>query len=407
MLKTNTKNLVLIFLAVSCQIFACMNISFVNQYIEATGAIDAFFVGNHLDLTYWMFLTIFARICGAYLIGKYADKAGILRAILFISRMFVLISMLCAVFCITQEISYEINRGFYFFRFFYCFLEPAALILPYLYVLQHNSHLNHYKISALFLGAMFVAKSFSYHLIHLPPDLVKIWYVLPPVTTLFSWGIYYYLEKHSVNKILVQKNVSMPLKVKTLTCLFGAACAAGVFYHHFFVSYYLLNIKIIDASADLGSVTYYALCALFLLPAAKLCEKFGLYRTIQTSLCMLFILGINFVLSSPEPTMYVIQQVLFSFFSTLFVAPILAILYKIYKNFPSASDIMFWFIFGFSLCTLLARFEQQISLQKGLGWCVYSFSALLCFIVVYKFNSEANLNKKSTIIPTEFKLFEA
>lgn len=410
MLRTVTKNkdLALIFFAVVCQIFACMNISFMNKYIEVTRATDAFFSGNRLDLTGWVILTIFSRIFGAYFIGKYADKAGIFKSILFISKMFALISIMHAVFFATQEISNETNRGFYLFRVLYCFLEPAALILPYLYVLESDTHLNHYKISVLFLWAMFVAKSFSYHFIHLPVGFIKLWYLVSLIGTCLSWGIYHYIGKHSeLKKVPKQKNFLMPLKVKILTFLFGAAGATGVFYHHYFASYYSLNIKIIDDSADLDSVTYYALCAIFLLPAAKLHEAFGLYRMLKTSLCMLFILGINFVFSSSDPMMYIIQQILFSFSSALYLAPILAILYKIYKDYPSVSAILFWFILGFSMCTLLALFEQQVGLQKGFGWCVYSASAFLCFIAVSRFNSKGFLNKKLKMASTEFKLFEA
>jgi len=256
---------------------------------------------------------------------------------------------------------------------------------------------------------VFVAKSASYHLIHLAPESLSLWYILAPVTTSAAWMIYRYLGKRSgLEKKIISSDAIMPLEIKTLAALIGAACSTGIFYHHFFASYYSLNIKIVETSADLGSVTYYALCALFFLPAAKLCEKFGLYKTALVSLCALFILGINSVLSSPDSMMYVAQQILFSFFTALFISPALVVLYRVYKNYSNGLGGMYYFVLGFSLCTLLARLEQQIALQKGLGWCVYSISIVLCFVINYKVHSTAALGEKLKTLPaTQLKVFEA
>jgi len=409
MLTANVKELALIFLAISCQLFACMNLSFLNKHIQIACIQDPFFIQNHLDLTDWILWTTLARILGAYFLGKYAHKLGLSKAILFMSASFTLIAVLGAAFCITQQVSYEAIQGFYIIRFFYCFFEPAALILPALYILDNSSRLDHYKISALLLIAVFVAKSASYHLIYLAPEFLNLWYILAPVTTSSAWIIYRYLGRHSkLKKALISSSAIMPLEIKILAALIGAACATGIFYHHFFASYYSLNIKIVETSADLGSVTYYVLCALFFLPASKLCEKFGLYKTALLSLFALFILGVNSVLSSPDSVMYVAQQVLFSFFTSLFISPALVVLYRVYKNYSNGLAGMHYFVLGFGLCTLLARLEQQVALQKGLGWCVYSISIVLCFMAIHKVHSTAALSKKLKSLPvTEQKVFEA
>jgi hypothetical protein len=413
MTNTKTKELIFIFLAIFCQLFASMNMSFLNTYLKGTqGYADVFFASDELRFIYWMLLTIFGRIFGAYFIGKYADKFGFFKSIVFVSKSFVVLSVLCAVFCLTHEISYEINRGFYLLRFFYCFLEPAALIFPSLYLLNRSSHLNQYKLSTLLLAAVFIAKSASYHLIYLPPALMEFWCVLPLIATALSWGIYSYLAKNSAPlTATTSKKSPMPSQLKILSTLFGAACATGAFYHHFFVSYYSVNINIVDANFDLGSVVYYTLCGLFLFPAAKLCEKFGLYKTTRISLVMLFILGMNAILASPTSTMYFVQQLLFSFFSALFIAPILVVLHRLYKSCLRFSDTMFWFMLGFSGCTVLAFCEQQLAKQKGfsgIGWCVYSASIFLCLIAIHKFRSNTILGERSKVDSApSIKLFEA
>ena len=412
MTNTKTKELIFIFLAIFGQLFASMNISFLNAYLKKTqGYVDVFFASDELLFIYWMLLTVFGRIFGAYFIGKYADKFGFFKSIVFVSKSFVVLSVLCAAFCLTHELSYEINRGFYLFRFFYCFLEPAALILPSLYLLNLNDTFSHYKFSTLLTAAVFIAKSASYHLMYLPPALMGFWYVLPLISTALSWGIYSNLAKNSTSLIATtQKKSPMPFQLKILSTLFGAACATGVFYHHFFVSYYSVNINIVDANFDLGSVVYYTLCGLFLFPAAKLCEKFGLYKTTRISLGMLFILGMNSILASPTSIMYLVQQLFFSFFSALFIAPML-VLSRLHKKFSSFSDTMFWFMLGFSGCTVLAFYEQQIALQKGfsgISWCVYSASIFLCLIAIYKFRSHTILGERSKADSApSIKLFEA
>ncbi len=413
MTNTKTKELIFIFLAIFGQLFASMNISFLNAYLKKTQWYDdLFFASDQLLFYYWMLFTVYGRIFGAYFIGKYADKFGFFKSIVFVSKSFIVVSVLCAAFCLTHELGYEINLGLYLFRFFYCFLEPAALILPSLYLLNFNDTFSHYKFSMLLIAAVFIAKSASHHLMYLPPALIRFWYILPLISTALSWGIYSNLAKNSTSlTATTQKKSPMPFQLKILSTLFGAACATGVFYHHFFVSYYSVNINIVDARFDLGSVVYYTLCGLFLFPAAKLCEKFGLYNTTRISLGMLFILGINSIFASPTSIMYLVQQVLFSFFSALFIAPMLIVLHRLYKSCLRFSDTMFWFMLGFSGCTVLAFYEQQIALQKrfsGIGWCVYSASIFLCLIVTYKFRSHTILGERSKAdSDSTIKLFEA
>jgi hypothetical protein len=156
---------------------------------------------------------------------------------------------------------------------------------------------------------------------------------------------------------------------------------------------------------------YYTLCGLFLFPAVKLCEKFGLYKTTSISLGMLFILGMNAIFASPTSTMYLVQQLFFSFFSALFIAPMLVVLHRLYKSCLRFSDTMFWFMLGFSGCTVLAFCEQQMALQKrfsGIGWCVYSASIFLCLIAIHKFRSHTILGERSKVDSApSIKLFEA
>ncbi|MCE2716952.1 MAG: hypothetical protein ACK4V2_06710 [Pseudomonadota bacterium] len=390
-----TKEVGLILLAIFCQMFSCLNLAFLNKYIETFTVTDLFFTQNRLDLSYWIIVTVFARIFGSYFVGLRAEREGVYKAIIFVSKIFVIISALCAAFCISLESNEAYRSGFYCFRFFYSLLETASLILPYLYILDRRSFANCYRLSALFLGVMFFAKLASYYLIELPLNYLRFWYVLPLLASIIAVGIYQSLQKSLdlVNKSL-QDIKGASLRIKLLAGLLGAACAAGIFYHYFFGSYYSLNIKIIEPAADLGSVMYYSLCAVFFMPSAWICKKYNLYRVLQFSLIALLSIGIISVFITAHFVVDILQQVLFSFFTSLFITPLLGIVYKLYKESGDIKAILTAFVVGFGACTTLARFEQQFALQKGFGWVTYDISLLLCLLAVC--SNKEFLEKKVT-----------
>lgn len=393
-MSLNIRKLVLIFFAISFQLFACLNVSFLNKYLEIFNNPDAFFV-KKLDLTNWIIVTVMARALGAYAIGKYAEKKGVFKAILFVAKAFVFVSVLSAVFCLFLEISEEIRYGLYYVRFLYNLLEPVAFVLPLLYICDHCSHLSRFRLSAVFLVSMFIAKLASYFLVEIPSNFIKFWYVIPFLTTLVANKMYNYIAK-SVD-LRKEKHVIvdfMPLNIKVFLTFLGASCAAGLFYHHFFGSYYSLNVKIVDVSADLGSVAFYFLCALFFFPAARLCEKYSQYKLILLSLAMLFFLSVVSVFVTLDSVVYIYQQILFSFFSSLLIVPSLVVLYQLYKEYSNIAGVLFYFSLGFGLCTALARLEQEFGLQKGMGWCVYGISFVSCFLVIYKYRLTTTFAKK-------------
>jgi membrane protein required for beta-lactamase induction len=130
------------------------------------------------------------------------------------------------------------------------------------------------------------------------------------------------------------------------------------------------------------------------MPSAWICKKYNLYRVLQFSLIALLSIGIISVFITAHFVVDILQQVLFSFFTSLFITPLLGIVYKLYKESGDIKAILTAFVVGFGACTTLARFEQQFALQKGFGWVTYDISLLLCLLAVC--SNKEFLEKKVT-----------
>ena len=384
--KKNLKELVLVFFAVFCHFLTCLNFYSLNNYLKIS---DTFFSGNQLNSEYWVVVCFIGRILGVCILGKYAQRFGFFKSMHLISGLFLILDILFAIFCFSYQYAHEIDERFYFFRLFYCFLQPGALILPSIYLFNRNHNSNHFMISAYLVLAIFIAKFISYRLKSIQLPCLELWISLPIITTFLSLSIYWHLQKFSVHsKNELSKSQSIPSKVKILSILLGAACATGIFYNHTFLSSFLLNTSIIEPNIIFSRFSYYSLWAFFILPGAKISQRFGFYKTSLISLAILFILSIFPLLSNLTFTLYIAHQLLFAFFSAIFIAPILATLYKLFDPYSDTYHHMLWFVIGFSLCIFIAFFEKDIVFQNSatnIGCYAFSTSLVLCFLVIFKF----------------------
>ena len=152
------KKLILFYVAIIFQFFSCIDFYCVNSYLQSSQQhSDVFYVFNKLDVSYWLIACFLGRLAGAYAIGKYALRAGFFGSMHLISALFVVFTALFAVSCFSQDYSFDVDNKFYFFRFFYCFLQPAALILPSIYLLNTPPISGQAMISAGLVLAIFIA----------------------------------------------------------------------------------------------------------------------------------------------------------------------------------------------------------------------------------------------------------
>lgn len=423
----------LIFLAIVCQFMSGVNFYSLNHYLNLS---DVFF-GNQLDSRYWVVACFFGRLLGVVIIGKYAERFGFFRSMQVISGFFVSFSVLFALFCLIPD-ACAIDERFYFFRLCYCFLQPAALFLPCIYLFENIPASYHLGGGAILVFGVFIGEVGAYGLKFIQTQYPIGWTIIPVLTTLIAWGIYGYLQKTSKTfvknlstkdeieaktqaepgpepqleaeglnlegveikgvgemKLLTKSMMTyIPLKVKILSFFIGAASATAVFYNHTFLSHYMLDVVVINPQFNFSGISFYVLWAICLIPGIKLTQYFGFLKVACLSLIVMVILTFNPLFFYFPLVMYTVCQILLAIGSAFFMAPLLAGLDELYTPYPSPFQRMFWYVLGFSTCILLAFFEKAFTLRygfRGLGWCVFNASLGLCLVgLLFEGNSGGN-----------------
>ncbi len=342
----------------------------------------------HTFIIYWFVFSFIGRIFGAYFFGKYADKTNFFKVMRLVAICHILLSLLIASVCITGDSSYHNYNAFYLASFLYSVLIPVTLILPAIYLLGRSPESQHILISTSIIFATFLGKIFAYIYVHsIPEQHLQVWYLLPVLSTFISLGIYNHVEKRTfvpVNKIKTTKYLSAPIHKKLLALVIGAAGNAGITYYYSFLNPYLSDIVIVQNYGLIrGQLPFYAIFGLFLLPAAKICQNFGILKTLSISLTAIFILGISIPFMATSDFVYTLCQILFACFLANLAAPSLAILHQLFKNTKNQFDTVFWFSLGTSISMLCLGVGSRIgfSLHRPLaGLLIFAVIILMCLL---------------------------
>ena len=391
--KISKKILPLIFLAIFCQFLTSLNFYAINNYLQKQGEL---FIGNQLDSRYWVIACFLGRILGMCVFGVYARCFGFFKSMQAISILFLTLTITFALFIFNEQLLHTLDDQFYFFRFYYCFLQPAALFLPLTYLFCITDSSKHLSLSALSIFSVFSAEVFSFGLKFTQVFYPSLWAILPIITTCFGWGIYCYLQKISANETsaTIQLESTMISKeIKILSTALGAASATAIFFNHTFLSHYHTEIVILETHFNLSGVLYYLLWFLFIIPGCMLTKQFGFFKVAQFSLGCLIFLTFNPFFSDAQPFMLIVRQVTFAICSAFFIAPMLAALHNLYEPSRSSSHKILWWTIGFSICIFIAFFEKDFSFRSGFtcfGWCVFNLSLILCLIALSLEKNYAN-----------------
>ncbi len=391
-----SSELFLIPLAVTCQFFACAGLCFMKSYatshagscsISLTALVNTFMFG-------WLTCSFIGRVLGAYIIGKYANKASFFSVIRLITIGHILVTFLVVTACITGEDFYRTYQGFYLVRFLYSALMPVTIVLPAIYLLSRYPEPQHIQISASIALATFLGKFLAYILVsYLPDPHMRIWYWLPVLASFLSLGIYVYVHKHT--PIVVKKTqtiIKYPLSLihkKVLAFVIGAACNVGISYYYSFLTPYLANIVIVkDYGLIWDQPPFYTALGLFLVPAAKVCQKFGSLKIMSISLISLLILGICIPYMNISDTVHIVSQIFFAFFLAGLVAPSLAIVYQLFKNTHNIFNAIFWFSLGSSVSMLFLSVGSRIGFILHFplaGMWIFAANILMCLVGIFTY----------------------
>lgn len=390
-------DLILILLAIVFQFFSCSGLYFIRSYADQADPFSLLTTISTLTSTFlfsWFTFSFIGRISGAYLFGKYADKNNFFKVMKLITLGHIFVAFLVVTICIIGEDFHNKYQGFYLARFFYSSLVHVAIILPAMHLLNKYPEPQHILISAYLALAMFLGKFFAYIFsCYVSSMYMQTWYWIPVIGSSLSLGIYTYVEKYSrpySNKIETSITYSSPsIRKKALAALIGAACNAGIYYYYFFLTPYLADIIIVKHySCIKGQSPFYTAFGLFLLPIAKICQRFGPFNVMIKSLLGMLILGVSIPFMAIFPSAYIISQITFSLFLAGLVAPSLAVLHQLFKNAKSMFDAVFWFSLGSATCMLCLGVGSRIGFALKfplLGMAIFATSITMCLVGVYTY----------------------
>ena len=402
MAKTVSKNyttvILLVFFAACLQSVSCISCAEINSFLKISGEnIGVLFSPIKICKKHWLIATLLGRVLGVYLFGKHAYKYGFFKTIYLVSVLFVTVHIIFALLCLTYSYNYQKPIMFSTLRGIYCVLQSAAIMLPSIFLFRISPFTKHINISALLIITVFSEGFFSHYLGLIIPISLKIWLMLPIITALIAWALYYYVEKISEQPKHIVKAAKLPLKTKIQSAILGSGCATVLYYNSSFFAGYVKNVSILDPDKIFSDLKYFCLCGFLLFPCAKLTERFGFYKIGLISSAGLFVLTIKNGVFTNSAYGYFAHKTLFAFFSSLFIAPLFALLYKFFKPHPTPYQYLVWFAFGMNFCMILAFFEKSISIQTGLnlGWWVFNISIASCFITILKLGKSIDYKKSS------------
>ncbi len=385
----------LIPLAMGFQYFSCTDLYFITNTIGKIDPSSTTMITNTFLLG-WFLISFIGKVSGAYFFGKLAEQLSFFTLMRLITIGYIFIAFLILTILITGADFYVAYKSFYIARFLYSLLMYASIILPAVYLFNKYPMPQHILIGTYIILANYIARFFSHVLVTCVPHLqMKAWYSLPLIVTFISFFIYRYVEKHSssLNKPEMLKKHSASLKHKKICALVGAGWDIGLIYYYFFITPYLKNICIIECSDAVGGNSiFYTAYLLFLYPAAKVCEKFGAFKTMITSLFCVLGLGFLIPFVVVSHTFCLIPRILLAFFSACLLAPSLTILYQLFKNTNSLFDTIFWFALGSSISTLLISFGSRIGFSYYFpltGAWIFAVCILACLMGVLRYSRTA------------------
>ena len=407
-------DLLLIPLAIFFQHFSRTGLYFIKSKATPSDSASMLMMlsdSNTSFLYYWFVIAFIGGVSGAYFFGRYANRNNFFKVMYLNSIVHIFFAVLIVFVCIIEEDFSNNYQIFYLVRFLYSFLGYILILLPAIYLFEKYKKSQHILISACIVLATLLGKSLAYSFFYYKLTSMYAWYWLPVTGSFLSLGLYVYMGRYlspSVEKTtVVFKYSAASIHEKVLGLLIGAACNAGIYYPHFFITPYLRDIAMINNYTIKTQYLFYIAFGVFLLPAVKICQEFGTFKVIRISLSWMLILGISIPFFPFSNTGFTILLIAFSFFLAGFVTPSFAVLYRLFKNTKNMFDIIFWFSLGSIINALClgvgGRFGFIFNFPLT-GMLIFAASILMCLIGIITYNNSKifiNFNNTNASAPDQ------
>ena len=336
----------------------------------------------------WVIVYSIGKLAGAYFFGKLTQSLNYFKIMRYICLTYLVSSFLILIVLVSGQDFYASYKMLYFIRFLTALPYYVLPILSAMYLFDRYPPSQHILIAVSIIFAFFFSGLVFRLLISNFSDKYMIIYcVFAAIIPCSVFRIYTYVEKYAVQYSSHSKKIekSSPLSfVEKLNCAFIAVgWSLSNSYGHYFLVPYAKNICIINIYPIGGlSMRYFGQIFGALL-AIPICRKFGALKTLNVSLCCLFVFGVSIACVGLTKQIFFLAHSVFGFLSVSVYVSILVVLYSYYYNPSNLFAVVFLFAVGAST-TMLICFGVSAFLSPTdflfAGKFVLIACGLLCFI---------------------------
>lgn len=334
--------------------------------LEISPLIDKFSKYEIEFMIYWMSIGLIAKILGAKIFGKFADKYSVNQALRICSSVHVVTGVFIVICSLTHAWFFAPNKFFYVVRFMQSSLELVALIFTAYLLFQTSNQISRIYISMLVPLTAGVGITISYYISYLINIYtLQSWYVLfIGISVLGFWCVMSGTKAPELRK----NNISgVVLKLDSPQCLvftLGAACVSAIFNISFCVDRFVKDSVIVDNLWYLlSSVSFYAYTLIALLPAAFIARKIGMRLAMQFGLSGAIVTILAIYLLPFAKMFFLVASLLHLFFVALFFVCVLDVLYDAYLSVKSYTMPIVWFTLGFAVFGMMSTYSQLLPLS--------------------------------------------
>lgn len=333
--------------------------------LEVSPLIDQFSKYETPFMLSWIAISLIAKIIGARLFGKYADKYNIFYAIRVFAATHVIASAFIMVCFLTRVWFFNPHQFFYLVRFAQSLLEPAALILSAIFLIKINQ-----KISAIYVSTIvnLVAGCgiMCAYLISSLINTYKInsWYpVFFAISVIGFWCFVKGTQQKLQDKIIaINIRLTDNKTEKVLAFSLGACCLGGIASISFCFDRFAHDALIIgNAWQNFSALYFYAYLLIAFFPAALIAKKIGMYKSSIIGISGAIITALLIYLLPFNQNFFLIIGLINVFCIAMFLASNHAFLHNYLCANNQYSSPVLWFTLGFAVFGAFNAFLQILS----------------------------------------------
>lgn len=350
--------------------------------LEISPLVDKFSSYGIKFMVYWVSVSLIAKVLGAGIFGKFADKYSLNQTLRLCSFAQVTTGVFIVICSITQAWFFSPHKFFYVLRFMQSALEPSAVIFTGFLLFQINSKVSRIYLSMLVPLAAGLGVVISYYISYLINIYaLQNWHLLFLGISVLGFLCVmigtqsYELRKHNHSDVVL--NHTLP---KWFVFSLGAACVSAICNISFCVDRFIKDTVITENLWYLSSsVSFYVYVLVAMLSAVFVTKKVGMYSAMKFGLIVATVTVLAVYVLPFSKLFFLAVYLVHLFCVALFFVCMLGVLYDAYLLHKSYQTSVLWFTLGFALFGAINVSLQLLPLSlRALGIMSFVPGTLLC-----------------------------